>query len=1031
MVMAHKKNLFLFLVNLIFVLGVSAQAPLLVKDINSASQPSYPAVSAVANNKLFFVRFFSETGYELWVTDLTSGSTFVKDINPGVNSSNINEIISTGNAVFFAADDGVHGSELWTSDGTLAGTKLFLDINPSGDSSPFSFTYTGSLLLFDADDGVHGHELWRSDLTPGGTVLYADILPGPVGSLPTHIRYFAHLVFQPSVDGIFMAADTTLGRELVRIPFNGGVPVVFDLNPSGGSNVYGLRTVSSGVSSLRMYFNASDGVHGQELWTSDGSLAGTYMVKDLNPGIFDTDFGPFTPAVGNVTFARSFALIDDEPCVSTGAANNLTCFDLTPGIESSTPRDFTATSSFTYFSASTPNSGRELWKTNGATVSQVAELAPGALSALSGDFVYGGSSLMQFKGTLYFAADDRVSGTELWSTNGTSTALFKDLHSGPAGSDPTLLAQNSTHLIFAAQDANTRAIWKSDGSSSGTVPVFDLSDGTTASSFPASFFSIGTKLFFNATTNPFGSDLWTSDGTGPGTHLFKELEVGSFTKGINAIRPLGSTGLFAFNGNDGAFVWHSDGTEAGTVAFSQPEKIVDGVKAYAVLGGITYFAGQTTTHGSELWRSDGTPPGTFLVKDIRPGTPNSNPQGFVLLNNTMLFSANDGANGSELWISDGTTNGTKLLKDIYPGVNGSTPSELFEFNGKVLFRADFSGIGSELGVTDGTPAGTMLLKDIAAGAAPSVPNSFTQLGANVFFGALEGGSNYSLMRTDGTASGTVAIAAGVLNGFSVQPFIPFATVGSHLIFSAKDQGHGTELWSSDGTSAGTSLLKDMYVGTISSNPGQFTEIEGFVYFGARDSTHGTELWRTDGTVNGTVLVADIALGQTSSSPQSLFPFRGTLYFNARTDALGAELWKVVLDECPDDLNKKSIGQCGCGVADLDGNKNGVLDCFGNLDLKQQVTKIQKLLSKIKEADTIKSEKALSKNKQTLKKMLKSLVSFSQMQHGFVAINSGKPLSSFVKPVNKLTLKALNVNAPAFDTNKKKAATALKKLKKAL
>src|SRR4051812_30337093 len=57
------------------------------------------------------------------------------------------------------------------------------------------------------------------------------------------------------------------------------------------------------------------------------------------------------------------------------------------------------------------------------------------------------------------------------------------------------------------------------------------------------------------------------------------------------------------------------------------------------LQGVAYFPGIEGTTGTELWRSDGTKAGTFLVKDIRPGVDGSSPLYLINVNGTLFFSA--------------------------------------------------------------------------------------------------------------------------------------------------------------------------------------------------------------------------------------------------------------------------------------------------------------------------------------------------------------------------------------------------------
>ena len=83
------------------------------------------------------------------------------------------------------------------------------------------------------------------------------------------------------------------------------------------------------------------------------------------------------------------------------------------------------------------------------------------------------------------------------------------------------------------------------------------------------------------------------------------------------------------------------------------------------------FSATDGSRGRELWRSDGTAAGTFLVKDINSGAGESKPYHFTQVGGTVFFVADDGSRGVELWRSDGTAAGTALVKDIYPGTGSS------------------------------------------------------------------------------------------------------------------------------------------------------------------------------------------------------------------------------------------------------------------------------------------------------------------------------------------------------------------------
>src|SRR5262249_31713760 len=79
------------------------------------------------------------------------------------------------------------------------------------------------------------------------------------------------------------------------------------------------------------------------------------------------------------------------------------------------------------------------------------------------------------------------------------------------------------------------------------------------------------------------------------------------------------------------------------------------------VGSLFYYAASDGTHGTEVWRTDGTPAGTFMLKDICPGACSSRPRTLTSSNGLLFFVA-QGPQGPGLWKSDGTPGGTSLVK---------------------------------------------------------------------------------------------------------------------------------------------------------------------------------------------------------------------------------------------------------------------------------------------------------------------------------------------------------------------------------
>ncbi len=468
--------------------------PQILLDLGADSDPGQ---FVQVGDEVYFTTASWTEGIKLWHTDGTpAGTMHLADIAADATYASTIHPTEFNGKLIFAADDGSSGLEPWISDGTAAGTMRIKDINPTGsslnytdfvgtsDASPLIFPrapfteYQGE-LYFAADNGLLGAELWKTDGTESGTVLVKDINPDgpslPGGQdLPDGPYSLFDGGFATSGDSLFFAAYTaTEGFELWKTDgTEQGTVLVKDIHPgtdvssiiSGFTDIWGPTDVNG-----TLFFTGDGGESDYELWKSDGTEAGTVLVKDIHPG--DNPSYPvlFTPLNDTLLFfafdgyddfyGPSFDLWrSDGTEVGTVLVKEYFASNPYNGV-SPEPTEIAASNGTLFYSAG--NEGdHELWKSDGSEAGTVlvADIRPGSDASFP-------NYLTPIVGGVAFVANDGVNGTELWVSDGSAegTSMVTDLRAGSSGSNPKDLAYFDGKLYFSADDGiNGRQLWVVD-----------------------------------------------------------------------------------------------------------------------------------------------------------------------------------------------------------------------------------------------------------------------------------------------------------------------------------------------------------------------------------------------------------------------------------------------------------------------------------------------------------------------------------------------------------------------------------------
>jgi ELWxxDGT repeat protein len=687
---------------------------------------------AVAGGHLYFKRVVAGQGQELWRTDGTAaGAELVRDVCPGSCSSAPLFLVPVGNRLLFSADDGVHARELWATDDASGETVLLADattVTLGGAANPRVQAVVGGRAWFAVNADPGDLPLWVTDGTPAGTRPAPELFPHgagvPVAAMTPLRNLLVFVVDAGSTDNEVWALVPGIGAPQLLADGLGDVV----LGPGPASQLFflearplveghrrwnlwssdgtagGTRRVAEDLRLAEPWrlathggavvFAADDGVYGFEPWFSDGTVAGTHLLRNVAGPTASSSPADLVVAGDSVLFS------------ATDDAGERGIWWLRGG---GSPVEL-RTATYPYAIATAAAAGR-LFASDGESLAVLDEGA-GALTDLV--TVNGSGELTPAAGGLFFTA--REATQQLWFSDGTAagTSLVADLGYQPGCLPiqpcPTYPRQlvgagASVFLVAHLDDEGVEQLWVSDGTAAGTHPI-DVPRG-----FFGEAVALGDRLIFELQVGSAPWPLWVSDGTDGGTHQLVDLPVG----GGRLLTPGGPFVYFVVGSAGGDELWRTDGTPEGTVRVSALGAAAH-VREMAADGGRVFLTVFTEESGEELWVSAGGV--TEPLADLRPGPAGSGPAHLRVVDGRLYFAADDGSSGQELWGSDGTAAGTGRVADLAPGPDPSSPGAVTAAaGGRLLFAADDGVHGRELFELDATalpppcPPGSLCLRE--------------------------------------------------------------------------------------------------------------------------------------------------------------------------------------------------------------------------------------------------------------------------------------------------------------------------------
>jgi ELWxxDGT repeat protein len=352
-------------------------------------------------------------------------------------------------------------------------------------------------------------------------------------------------------------------------------------------------------------------------------------------------------------------------------------------------RIYTITFGTNFFFVTQTSSGQRLWRSDGTTANTVQVFAETQITPL-----------LVYHSQLFLRINSSSTGTELWKMDASyNVTLVKDVNPGASGGFFDKLVINNDLLYFFSNVGSRMDLWRSDGTTAGTVLSVDLDDTElySASGF-YELISVNNVMFFtrnyeDAENGDRTAELWKSNGSASGTSIVTTFTNGYFYNYLSDFLSFNGKLYFFHSIDDPAYTYISvsDGTASGTRHLDlvsidgNPRRLIDA-------GSYFLYYGDSQSYTTEIEKSDGTTSSEVHEFSYYHSAPDEYIN-LTYTNGRAFFTDDTGQyySGSlDLWQADLASGVTRPVQDIY-GISLNGTQNITAANGSIFFTRTVSG----------------------------------------------------------------------------------------------------------------------------------------------------------------------------------------------------------------------------------------------------------------------------------------------------------------------------------------------------